>query len=306
MNFWLTRWVASAGSFYGSPYSFEPAGPVDINGIIRRIYGVTASSAQGLFEYSGNIFSKPEHTKRFYDAIDYYQPHERCVDIAVLIPDTWLTIRGDKQYNPYFNSLKPLRDRFDFDFVDEDMLALGAADRYRVLVIVSATIFEPDLFKSLRVYAERGGIVIATNDGTYRTPQGGETQPLPMLFPEIKNGAYSSKKIAKGGAIRLPVKYDPKRDDLIDSLTEAVLEPGKLLEGAPSGSYLDGRADGVYVTLTRDSLLLLNTTDEDVTIHPKWNSEHAARFNMKVKTSETVSVPAQSVMKVSLESDAQR
>ncbi|MFH1743131.1 MAG: beta-galactosidase [bacterium] len=299
-NFWLTRWVASAGSFYGAPYSFEPAGMVDINGIIRRIYGVTASSAQGLFEYSGNIFSKPEHPKRFYDTIEFFQPHERCVDIAVMIPNTWLDICGDKPYGAYFNSLEPLRDRFDFDFVDEDMLARGAADRYRVLTIVSGTIFETSTFEHLRAYAERGGIVIATNDGEYRAPQGGETQSLPKLFSEMKNNVPASKKIGKGGTIQLPLKYDPEQGPMIDSLVEAIIEPGKILDGAQNGPHLDGNADGVYVTLARDALLLLNTTDEDVIVHPKWEPQNVARFNIKAKPPEPANIPAQSVLKVPL------
>ena len=52
LNFALTRWVASAGKHYGAYYGFEPAGGVDENGIVARIYNATASGANQLFDYN--------------------------------------------------------------------------------------------------------------------------------------------------------------------------------------------------------------------------------------------------------------
>lgn len=303
-NFWLTRWVASAGTFYGAPYSFEPAGPVDVNGITRRIFGATASSARGLFEYYPNVFSEPARTQQFDRTIEFYQPYNRCVDVAVLLPDTWLTLGGDKRYSPFFESLKPLRDRLDFDFVDEEMLARGAADRYRTVAILSANIFEPATIRLLRDYAERGGIVVAMNDGDYRAPRGGKPQTLPTLFAPAAQEKTVGQTLGTGGTIRLPVPYQVNdhvgRESTLDSLCEALITPGQWLAGAPAGPRIDGRTDGVYATLTQEALLLLNTTDEEITVTPGWSSAEAARFHLKKKTPESIHIPPQSVLKVDL------
>ncbi len=303
-NFWLTRWVASAGTFYGAPYSFEPAGPVDVNGITRRIYGVTASSARGLFEYYPNVYSEPARSKQFYETIEFFQPYKRCVDTAVLIPDTWLTIHGDKAYGPFFDSLKPLRDRMDFDFVDEAMLARGAADQYRVLIIASATVFENSTFQQLMDYAERGGIVVAMDDGELRTPQGGDPQVLPALFSASENGNAGCKIIGKGGTIRLAESYDvedaARRESVLDALCSVVFKPGHKLPNAPAGPCVDGQSDGIYITLTQDALLLLNTTDEKVTIQPSWTADEVSRFKLKARNLDQVTIPPQSAIKVSL------
>lgn len=301
-NFWQTRWIASAGSFYGAPYSFEPAGPVDINGITRRVYGVTASGARGLFEYYPNVFSGKGRTNQFYNRIPFFQPHERLVDVAVLIPDTWLTIGGDEIYPRFFGQLQPLRDRLDFDFVDERMLERGAAKRYRVLLVLSADIFEAATFKSLQDYTEDGGVVIAAcGDRGYRTPGGGEEKELPELFATPTAGGQPvANAVGRGGTIRLPFAYEPEKEDILDTLVRVTCQPESVLPGVPSGPSLDGFTDEVYVTLTRDALLYLNTSNVAFTTVPTWDEKDMAFFRFSPQLPGRIDVPAQSILEVPL------
>ena len=301
-NFWLTRWVASAGDFYGAPYSFEPAGPVDINGITRRVYGVAASGAKGLFEYYPNVFSERGRTNQFYDQIAFFKQHERLVDVAVLIPDTWLTLGGDGRYSPFFHKLEPLRDLIDFDLVDERMLERGAARRFRVLLVLEADIFERSTFETLRSYAEGGGIVIAVcGQASFRTPRGGEGQELPELFATpAPEGKPAGRSIGDGGTIRLPIAYDPEKDGVMDQLVDSIHRPSSVLPGAPGGPSLDGLADSMYVTLTRDALLYLNTSDEVFTTVPGWDEKDMAFFQFSPEPPGRIEVPAQSVLEVPL------
>ncbi len=51
VNFHLTRMVGSASLHYGTYFGYEPAGVVDDDGIVARVYNAVASGAWELFHY---------------------------------------------------------------------------------------------------------------------------------------------------------------------------------------------------------------------------------------------------------------
>ena len=94
LNFALTRWVASASAQYGGYFSFEPAGGVDANGVVGRIYNATASGAKGLHYYYPNLFDKPAATENFIRMGSQFQQRKPFVEIAVYYPTTSNQTRG--------------------------------------------------------------------------------------------------------------------------------------------------------------------------------------------------------------------
>ena len=201
MNFVLTRLVASSCRFYGVPFGFEPAGPVDERGVVARIYNATVSGTDHLFEY-GNPLQSPLATERFNRYRELLVQRDPHIDVAVVYPTTPLILGGGAALSRFHERAKRLRSYVDFDFVDERLILAGALDRYSVIVRLDDG--------ALPVYVQRlldaagvagGGVQHQVGDGSQsveaigratqdavsgRWPMSGET---PLVFlSRMKNG----------------------------------------------------------------------------------------------------------------------
>lgn len=139
-NFVITRWVASAGKYYGAFFGFEPAGAEDEKGIVARIYNATASGANQLHDYAGNVTQSEERINTQRRHLKYlFHVEKPIVPVALWYPNVYMTLHWGEGY---FNKAATLRDYTDWDYIDETMLRNGALDRYKVLVFLHGRIIE--------------------------------------------------------------------------------------------------------------------------------------------------------------------
>jgi len=250
-NFMITRWVASAGKHYGAYFSFEPAGPEDINGIPVRIYNATASGANQLHDYIPNIINSGDTMEAQQKHFQYlFHVEKPIVPVALWYPNVALTV----QWGGFLEKAARLRDFVDHDYIDESMLRTGALKHSRILVIAHGSIMEPADAKRIAAWIESGGRVIVM-DVPKITSVEGTLEPEKSLFGNTPNG----RALGKGSIIRMS-GWASLASELTKTLTQLQL------------SFPEVKEDGVFGTqISVNRFLFLNTNNSEIKIDVRHN-----------------------------------
>lgn len=245
-NFSLTRWVASAGRQYGAYYSFEPAGMVDTQGVIARVYNATASGAAGLHYYYPNIYGDDRARANWVRWAGEFRQRAPRTEIAVYYPHTQILLTENK----FLEKVQPLRDCFDFAYRSDQQILDGGLKDVKALVIIGGTVAEKRVWDAVAAWQRNGGLVIAADGaGRLRTVEGDESVHDTVL------GAGDGKGRAVVFAGQAEGK--PYRDFLVDTLRGAP----ELSRATRAMIAADGREDRVFATVTgANRLLWLNYT----------------------------------------------
>lgn len=163
-NFGNTRLAASAARFYGAKWGTEPAGFSSMRGVVNRIYNAIANDAEHLFYYDGNIIGNDQGIDawlKFAPLLD--QRGKPRAEIAVVFSDTANKMRDDTlrylRASAYLQRVHAMREAADFDVVSEQMIADGALDRYKAVIMVWGNTMEKAALDKLGEWVERGGTV---------------------------------------------------------------------------------------------------------------------------------------------------
>lgn len=161
-NVYLTRLVASAGRHYGAFFSNEPAARVYPVGSLGRLFNARTSGARQVFYYGRNVIDEKGPNEAWHLLHDHraqMKPFEPCVDVAVMYPTSAMVL--DEKYPIDF--FMRLRERFDYDFVDERMMVDEALDHYRILVVNSVDVAPAEVIEAIIRWVENGGILLTLN-----------------------------------------------------------------------------------------------------------------------------------------------
>ncbi len=245
-NFSLTRWVASASRQYGAYYSFEPAGQVDENGVIARIYNATASDALGLHYYYPNLFGSDRARRNFVRWASLFRNRKPIVEIAAYYPQTHIILNG----NEFLKQVEPLRDYFDFAYCSDNQIADGGLEQFKALLLLWGNTAEQATWDRILDWVRGGGMLVTADSlGPLRTVEGDTSVNEALLGEQADLG--------KGRVLCFSGPYDDLRYRrfLADSLADApeLSRITRYMAGA------DGREDNVFATATgRQELLWLN------------------------------------------------
>ena len=255
-NFSLTRWVASGGEQYGAYYSFEPAGGVDPNGVIARIYNATASGARGLHYYFGNLYGSAAAERNFIRWGSQFKQRRPIVEIGVYYPETYIRLNGNK----FLHYVQPLRDRFDFNYVSDNQIKDGGLKRVKALVMLEGNVAETHTWQAITDWVRNGGLLLYPDGmGRLRTVEGDESFNNILLAPGAPHG--------KGRV--LIYHGDANSDGYRDFLSRALSAAPELSSNSRTMVAADGKDDNVFVTLCAPhELLWLNNSDAPVHTGP--------------------------------------
>jgi len=242
-NFAVTRWVASAAKHYGTYYGFEPAGQEDEKGIVARIYNATASGANQLHDYDGNVIKSQERINVQQEHLKYlFHVTSPVVPVALWYPNVSLTLK----WGGYIEKAAQFRDYTDFDYIDESMLQTGALNEHRILVIIQGSILETTDAKRIADWIKKGGRVIVMDVPRFESVEG-TSKPEQTLFGDDESNDH---RIGKGHIIRVS-----GWDNLPGALRSAMLELRL--------PVIDLMKDGIFATQTgKNQWLFLNTTEK--------------------------------------------
>lgn len=246
VNFGFTRWVASAGKFYGAYYGFEPAGPEDEWGIVARIYNATASGANQLHDYNSNVVQSEERKQSQQKHVKYlFRVENPMVPIALWYPNVSLTL----EWGDFLERAMRLRDYTDFDYVDETMLRNGALARNKILLIIQGPVMETKDAEKIAEWLSAGGCAVVMEIPKMESVEG-SAEPEQILF----GGEPGGRTLGKGRIARVSGW---------GALAGAVRE---LLEELKLPVY-DLQPDNIFGTqIAEDRFLFLNRNADEISM----------------------------------------
>jgi len=253
VNYVVTRWIASASRQYGAFFSFEPAGAVNADGVVARIYNATASGALGLHYYYGNIFDEREATQAFIDQGSHFLQRNPIVEMGVYYPETFIELRGEK----FLGKLMPLRDRFDFAYMSDTQIADGGLAGIKTLVLVDGNIAEAGTWQRIAQWVRQGGVLVYPGGmGTLKTVEGGDAPINAML---AMGGATGRGRVYRFEGLGSSTQYR-------QFVTQSLATAPELSLATRAMLAQDGVEDRVYATVVApDELLWFNATHDPVT-----------------------------------------
>ncbi|OQC03414.1 MAG: hypothetical protein BWX80_02814 [Candidatus Hydrogenedentes bacterium ADurb.Bin101] len=245
-NFSLTRWVASAGRQYGAYYSFEPAGQVDENGVVARIYNATASDALGLHYYYPNLFGSDRARRNFMRWAPLFRGRKPIIEVAAYYPQTHIILNG----NEFLKQVEPLRDYFDFAYCSDNQMADGGLEQFKALLLLWGNTAEKATWDRILDWVRRGGLLITADSiGPLRTVEGDTAVDEALLGEQADLG--------KGRVLCSSGPYDDLRYRRF--IANALSEAHELSRITRYMAGVDGREDNVFATAVgRQELLWLN------------------------------------------------
>ncbi len=168
------------------------------------------------------------------------------------------------------------RDRFDFDTIDEQLIADGALARYRVVAWNMGGVTEASTLTTLERWLADGGTLV-TCDIDVETVEGDraawrQLMPTAALLESVRPGgrwdwdrvaALCVKRVGKGAIVRVPL-----REGDVTAMTEVVERAAhhlsQLATGLRDGVLIDGAADLILAVRLPDRVLYYNDTDETI------------------------------------------
>jgi len=255
-NFFITRIIASASLHYGTYFGYEPAGPVDENGIVARIYNAVASGAWELFHYDNP--PQGERGLRYKANLEFLTLREPIVPVAFF----WSRVSVNLGEAPgLHHACKQLREVCDIAFVDELLIEDGALSDRLILVWPEGRVTEESTVRKIEEAVRQGMVLIVPDPWNPISPEGRS------LFPS----GHGDQALGKGWIVHAKTSNTPNRPKALAETLQQVLRSDAY--GLPEDACLHALASdtpGVFLSATQSDWLFLNHTAESHTLsHPQ-------------------------------------
>jgi|GEM_PF-2786716 len=285
------RRISSACKFYGTRIEAQVASVSDKNEALKQLFMQASSGCSGLFTAPDAIFKQA-------DIFDLYRRNLRgehsITEIAVFFPTSWYRSDPRQGYPPKLAEVaEELRDVLDYDVVDENMIADGALDKYRVLALFEGDFTEQAIGERIVKWVENGGTLILRQAQLPFANVDGD----PLLEYD------TTQQSAPGGAVREVGKgqiivWDGAWGDRQDyySLIYDSAYPNSS-DGASHA--LDGKSDGVWSSMFKNMALYLNTTGAPVRISEDISEDFAQRAGLDCPPKNlkySIDIPAHAIV----------
>jgi hypothetical protein len=185
------KWVATAYHFYGVTLGTEPAGGLDHNGFVKRLFSDISCGTKQLFTYE---FA--QHVDDIHKYAHLINGKAGDVQLAVLCPTTLYRLGGD--LSPTIKHADELRDVVDFDVLDELLIADGAltVEKYKALLIFQGDFIDQPILDKLDKYANAGGVILVAGKDPIRNVEGEAWEPAANLRYTAANMVGVLRKLA--------------------------------------------------------------------------------------------------------------
>jgi hypothetical protein len=267
-NFYLTRIIATACRHYGTYFGYEPAGPVDTNGIAARIYNAVASGAWEIFHYDNP--PQGERGEQYKRHLELMRIREPVVEVGFF----WSRVSADLNLQRGLaSSAHALRDIADVAFVDEQLIADGALADLKVLVWASGPITEADTARAIHQAVKDGLTLVVPKGWQVTSPEGDALFPSALTTRAGESGSVADASlpdvpqatpVGDGAVIQ---STSIRSDSVATALAAVIREPATFgVPGLSPGASIDAQPDSVYLTVTTRDILLYNHGDTARTV----------------------------------------
>lgn len=235
IHYFATRRVSSACAFYGVPYFTEPPGDVPRNKQVERIWMDASNGSRCFFDYLPNLDRARDLFAQYGDLLD---GSRSIADVAFLLPTTTLNLHTDWQWPPAVHRIAShVRDRLNYEVLDEQMIVDGALDAFsiRILVVADAEYLRHDALGTIERWVHNGGVVAWAGNEPVRNLEGDDavwrrlTESLGEP-PSVTKAAAPRGLVGRGAVFRLDaadgnetiaVALARLHDDLADFVPDA-------------------------------------------------------------------------------------
>lgn len=211
-SFVLMRLMSTACRFYGADYSTEEAAINSDTGVVMRIFDAATSGAAGIYfkrliglgydKYTRTFVPAGEPASsavKFKENLRYLQQRRPMIDMAVFYPSRAIRIQPAIQQT-LFHFWMRLRAAFDFDLVDERMVADGALTAYRFAVLCGDCPERNTVRNAIRTWIQAGGILWIAPDSSRVWPMLERRLTARLVLADSRGKVYQSGK----GYVGLP------------------------------------------------------------------------------------------------------
>lgn len=130
----------SACEFYGAYLGLEPVGPMQVAGVVNRIYGSAAYGNRQIFHYYDNLVDEEKQYNGAAEEIRKYLPliRERRTQAGITLfwPMDEAFLDGTRIPENLLLTLEALRKSYEVRVADERMILDGALEGTRLLVML--------------------------------------------------------------------------------------------------------------------------------------------------------------------------
>jgi hypothetical protein len=203
------KWVGTAYQYYGVKEGTEPAGGLDSNAFVRRVFSDTSSGAAQFFTYE---FEAHEGDMRKYVHLYTGKPGE--TEVAVYCPTTLYRLGAD--LGTTISAGSALRDICEFDVLDELLIGDGALknSQYKALILFQGDIIDRPILDKIDKFQRHGGKVITIGKWDTQDVEGNPwkpSAPLIRLSPRGKGSPWPQEVAAQIAGLK---GVDGKADGL--------------------------------------------------------------------------------------------
>ena len=235
------KWLGTAYRFYGVPLSTEPAGSLDRNTFVRRMFSDASAGAEQLFTYEYD-----QHVPQIKEYIHLFTGEFAETELSVLCPTTFYRLGAD--LGPTIRASYPLRELTDFDVLDELIVLDGALDkRYRTLLIAQGDYIDQPVLDKIEAWVRAGGALVVCGIKPIRNVEGKDWSLLPEDFA-------SGKKVKAGKGAVVRFAEIPTDNAGFEWLYSAFT----------LDHPMDGKFDGLCTSVRGKETLLYNGNDKPI------------------------------------------
>ena len=262
-NFHLTRIISTACRHYGTYFGYEPAGAVDTNGIVARIYNAVASGAWELFHYDNP--PQGERSEQYKRHLDLMRIREPVVETGLF----WSRTSADLNLQRGLaDAARTLRDIVDVAYIDEQLIADGALDGLKVFVWAAGSVTEPGAARAIQQAVEKGLTLVVPKAWQVTSPEGDALFPSGLTTRPGNSASVAdsslpdSPQVIRCGDGAVIQSTSIRAASVADVMARIIREPASF--GVPSLSpeaSIGAQPDNVYVTVTTQDILLYNHGD---------------------------------------------
>jgi len=265
IGYFATRRVSSACRAYHVPYYTEPPGSVDRHREVRRIFMDVSNGTQTWFDYPQNMDGARDLLHEYKTILTGDPP---VCDVAFMLPSSWWWCHPDWGWPVQTAALaEALRDRMDFEVVDELLVTDGALDTLgiRLLILAEGDFMRADTLEALESWVRAGGVLVVLQ-GVDLADLDGDRTVAQRLLPDIAAGGppadlaaawrQAGRAVDKGHVLWLSgAPTEPATQDAIVDLTYRLssIDPAR-----GNAVLVDDQADGILTTLFVSRVILYN------------------------------------------------
>jgi hypothetical protein len=266
IGYFATRRVSTACRVYDVPYFTEPPGNVDRHRELRRIFYDISNGTQTWFDYPGNLDGARD---LLAENLEHMNGQPPVCDVGYLMPSSWWWCHPDLHFpERTIRFAEGLRDRMDYEVVDELMVRDGALEELglRVVAIVEGDFMQVQTLKALRAWVDSGGVLALMGVDHLEDIDGGSAE-FAALFPEQPGEGSaaavweSGRPVGKGYVVFIPGTDEAATDLQQQMMLELTYRLRDLDPSRANAVLVDEEQDGIVTTLFADRALFYNGTD---------------------------------------------